>query len=132
MVVGLFEMGTLRRAYGGRMGLMEEEPHCSFERKELKGSRRYPLVKPLSPSQLVGTYGGSVLPSMHSPVGEHFIMTARFRLLPPRTGGFLCLTSRFVDGGPVAPTGMQLSDAYTPGKGLHLPPIDQLSDMVLC
>jgi hypothetical protein len=90
-------MGTIHRAYFGRMGLMEEEPHFSFERKELKGSRRYHLVKPLSPSKLVDTYDGSVIPSIHSPVGEHFIMTARFRLLPPRTGGFLCLTSRFVD-----------------------------------
>ncbi|EFH82804.1 hypothetical protein Krac_5444 [Ktedonobacter racemifer DSM 44963] len=68
---------------------MEEEPHFSFERKELKGSRRYHLVKPLSPSKLVHAYDGSVIPSIHSPVGEHFIMTARFRLLPPRTGGFL-------------------------------------------
>jgi hypothetical protein len=61
----------------------------SFERKELKGSRNYHLVKPLSPSKLVHPYDGSVIPSIHSPVGEHFIMTARFRLLPLRTGDFL-------------------------------------------
>ncbi len=61
----------------------------SFERKELKGSRNYHLVKPLSPSKLVHPYDGSVIPSIHSPVGEHFIVTARSRLLPLRTGGFL-------------------------------------------
>ncbi len=61
----------------------------SFERKELKGSRNYHLVKPLSPSKLVHPYDGSVIPSIRSPVREYFIMTARFRLLPPRPGGFL-------------------------------------------
>ena len=47
------------------------------------------LVKPLSPRRLVHHDDGSVIPSIHSLVREHFTVTARFRLLLPRTGSFL-------------------------------------------
>ena len=51
--------------------------------------RRYHLVKPLIPRRLVHHDDGSVIPSIHSLVREHFTVTARFRLLLPRTGSFL-------------------------------------------
>ena len=47
------------------------------------------LVKPVIPSRLVHPYDGSVIPSIHSLVREHFTMTARFRFLLHRIGSFL-------------------------------------------
>ena len=47
------------------------------------------LVKLVSPSKLVHHDDGSVIPSIHSLVREHFTMTARFRLLLSRTCSFL-------------------------------------------
>src|SRR5260370_39378063 len=88
----------------------------SFERKELKGSRNYHLVKPLSPSKLVHPYDGSVIPSIHSPVGEHFIVTARSRLLPLRTGGFLLSHSDFALVVRCRPRRGLLLAASHPGK----------------
>ncbi len=45
--------------------------------------------KPVIPCRLVRHDDGSVIPSIHSRVREHFTMTARFRLLLPRTCSFL-------------------------------------------
>lgn len=55
----------------------------------LKASRKSPLVKPLSPTKLVYINDGSIMPSIHSLVREHFALTARFRFLPLRTRDFL-------------------------------------------
>jgi hypothetical protein len=49
------------------------------------------LVKPVSPCRLVHHDDGSLIPSMHSLLREHFTLTARFRLLLPRTCSFLAL-----------------------------------------
>ncbi len=56
----------------------------------IHGERASPvLVKPISPRRLVHHDDGSVIPSSHSLVREYFTLTARFRLLLPRTGSFL-------------------------------------------
>jgi hypothetical protein len=47
------------------------------------------LVKLVSPSQLGYLNDGSVMPSIHSLLREHFALATRFRLLPLRTRGFL-------------------------------------------
>jgi hypothetical protein len=47
------------------------------------------LVKPVIPRRLVTHDDGSVIPSIHCLLREHFTLTARFRLLLPRTGSFL-------------------------------------------
>ncbi len=83
-------MGTFHRALRDGMRLRKEEPHVSFGRKEPKGMRNYHfLVKLVSPSKLVQHNDGSVAPSIRSLVREYFIITARFKLLLPRTRSFL-------------------------------------------
>ena len=47
------------------------------------------LVKLVSPSQLAYLNDGSVVPSIHSLLREHFALATRFRLLPLRTRGVL-------------------------------------------
>src|SRR5438128_11847723 len=51
----------------------------------------YHLVKLVSPCRLVHHDDGSLIPSTHSLLREHFTLTARFRLLLPRTCSFLAL-----------------------------------------
>src|SRR5258708_36603604 len=92
----------------------------SFERKELKGSRNYHLVKPLSPSKLVHPYDGSVIPSIHSPVGEHFIVTARSSLLPLRTAGSLVCQTAFGFWCRQRPLGSPFLSPTTPGCTLDI------------
>jgi hypothetical protein len=47
------------------------------------------LVKLVSPSQLAYLNDGSIVPSIHSLLREHFALATRFRLLPLRTHGVL-------------------------------------------
>lgn len=82
---GRWVLSTVRgSSWGKTMAKSSSDVPCGSWKR-----RKHHLVKPVSPRRLVHHDDGSVIPSIHSLLREYFTLTARFRLLLPRTGSFL-------------------------------------------